>query len=92
MDTAQHRHEMVEIVTAHPRPELIGIGLDYAEAGNPPEKFETAFKLAGKHGLHRTAHAAEDGPAANITTALELLGCERIDHGYHILADDAPGV
>jgi adenosine deaminase len=25
----------------------------------------------------------------NITTCLDQLGCERIDHGYHILADDA---
>ena len=25
----------------------------------------------------------------NITTCLDVLGCERIDHGYHILADEA---
>ncbi len=25
----------------------------------------------------------------NITTCLDLLGCERIDHGYHILSDPA---
>ena len=42
-----------------------------------------------KAGLHRTSHASEDGPPANITTCLDVLGCERIDHGYHILEDDA---
>ncbi len=89
MDTAEHGYEMVSIIADNPRAELIGIGLDYAEAGNPPEKFEVAFQLAGQNGLHRTAHCAEDGPAANITTALDLLRCERIDHGYHILGDDA---
>ena len=26
-------------------------------------------------------------PAENITTCLDVLGCERIDHGYHILGD-----
>ncbi len=25
----------------------------------------------------------------NITTCLDTLGCERIDHGYHILSDSA---
>ena len=25
----------------------------------------------------------------NITTCLDVLGCERIDHGYHILGDEA---
>ena len=28
-------------------------------------------------------------PPVNITTCLDVLGCERIDHGYHILADPA---
>ena len=80
--------EMVELVVAHRRDELIGIGLDYAEAEHPPEKFWKAFHLAGSHGLHRTAHACEDAPARNVETCLDLLGVERIDHGYHVLGDD----
>jgi len=35
-----------------------------------------------------TAHASEDGPARNVETCLDLLGCERIDHGYHVLEDE----
>ena len=81
-------YEMVETVLAHPREELVGIGLDYAEANDPPEKFWKAFCLAAKGGLHRTAHACEDAPARNVETCLDLLGCERIDHGYHVLEDE----
>lgn len=79
---------MVEKVVENPRDELIGIGLDYAEADFPPERLWKAYRLAARHGLHRTAHACEDGPARNIETCLDLLGCERIDHGYHVLGDD----
>ena len=81
--------QMTEEVIANRRDELIGLGMDAAEAPDPPEKFAESFALAGKAGLHRTSHAAEDGPPANITTCLDVLGCERIDHGYHILDDNA---
>jgi adenosine deaminase len=81
--------EMLDAVLEHRRPELIGIGLDYAEAGNPPEKHWKAFARAGRAGLHRTAHTCEDAPARNVETSLDLLGCERIDHGYHVLGDES---
>jgi adenosine deaminase len=81
--------QMTEEVIAHRRPEVIGLGMDAAEAPDPPEQFVESFALAGRAGLHRTSHSAEDGPAANITTCLDRLGCERIDHGYHILEDPA---
>jgi adenosine deaminase len=76
-------------VLANRRDELIGLGMDAAEAPDPPERFFEAFRIAGEAGLHLTSHAAEDGPPKNISTCLDLLGCERIDHGYHILEDDA---
>jgi len=81
--------QMTEEVIANRRDELIGLGMDAAEAPDPPEKFFESFRLAGEAGLHLTSHSAEDGPAANISTCLDLLGCERIDHGYHILSDPA---
>ena len=83
-------YEMVEAVVAHPREEVIGIGMDYLEVGHPPEKFWKAYRLAGRHGLRRTAHAGEFGePPRNIETSLDLLGCDRIDHGYTVLQDEA---
>jgi len=81
--------QMVEEVIEHRRPEVVGLGMDAAEAPDPPERFVECFELAGRAGLRRTSHAAEDGPPANITTCLDVLGCERLDHGYHILEDEA---
>lgn len=81
-------YEMVRTVLDHPREEVIGIGMDYAEPDNPPEQFWKAYRLAGGHGLHLTAHASEDAHPRNVETCLDLLDCERIDHGYHILKDD----
>lgn len=60
---------------------FIGVGLDSSEVGNPPEKFARVFAEAAKLGLHRVAHAGEEGPAEYITTAMDELKVERIDHG-----------
>jgi adenosine deaminase len=81
--------QMVGQLAEHRREEVIGIGMDHAENLGAPEKFEEPFKLAAKLGFHRTAHASEDAPPKNVMTCLDTLGCERIDHGYHILEDDA---
>ncbi len=78
--------EMVGWAVSRPHETVIGIGMDYMEVGNPPEKFWKAYRLAGQAGLRRTAHAGEFlEPARNVETCLDLLGCERIDHGYTIV-------
>ena len=80
--------EMVEWVVANPHDMVLGIGMDYLEIGNPPEKFWKSFKLAGEAGLKRTAHAGEFlEPARNVETCLDLLKCDRIDHGYTVVDD-----
>ena len=66
---------------------VIGVGLDSAEVGRPPELFERAYALAADAGLHRVAHAGEEGPPAYVTAALDRLGAERIDHGIRSLED-----
>jgi adenosine deaminase len=68
---------------------LAGIGLDSAEVGNPPSKFERLFRRAKEAGLHRIAHAGEEGPASYITESLDLLDVERIDHGIRCMEDGA---
>ncbi len=88
-DTPTEAREMVEQVLAHRPDEVIGLGMDGAEAPDPPEQFVDAYRLAKDGGLRLTAHACEDAPAQNITTCLDVLGCERIDHGYHVLGDEA---
>lgn len=68
---------------------VIGVGLDSSELGNPPDKFAKAFRIARALGLHRVAHAGEEGPPEYITGALDLLDVERIDHGVQALQDPA---
>jgi adenosine deaminase len=63
------------------RTDFVGVGLDSGERGNPPSKFERVFAKARSLGLRAVAHAGEEGPAAYIREALDLLKVERIDHG-----------
>jgi len=68
---------------------IIGVGLDSGEVGNPPEWFARAYSLARSEGLHSVAHAGEEGPPAYITSAIDSLGAERIDHGVRCDEDPA---
>jgi adenosine deaminase len=70
--------------------QIIGVGLDSSEVGNPPEWFSDAFQLALEAGLHAVAHAGEEGPPAYVTGAVETLKVERIDHG--VRSDEDPSV
>ncbi len=69
--------------------EIVGIGLDSAERGNPPGKFREVFGAAAALGLHRVAHAGEEGPPAYIWEALQVLQAERVDHGVRCTEDPA---
>jgi adenosine deaminase len=71
------------------RGELIGVGLDSGERGNPPSKFERVFAKARGLGLRAVAHAGEEGPPAYIREAIDLLHVERIDHGVRCDEDPA---
>jgi len=66
---------------------LVAVGLDSAEMGNPPEKFQRVFKRAIEEGFLTVAHAGEEGPASNISDALTLLKASRIDHGVRCTED-----
>lgn len=66
---------------------IIGIGLDSAELGNPPEGFIELYRMARDAGLKCVAHAGEEGPSHYIEQALDLLLVDRIDHGIRCLDD-----
>ncbi|WP_367387917.1 adenosine deaminase [Lewinella sp. LCG006] len=66
-----------------------GVGLDSSEMGNPPSKFAKVFQASASHGYKLVAHAGEEGPAAYIWEALDLLKVVRIDHGNRCLDDAA---
>ena len=71
------------------RDRFVGVGLDSSERGHPPETFARVFARAGELGLRRVAHAGEEGPAANVASALDVLRVERIDHGVRAIDDPA---
>ncbi|KAI9016870.1 adenosine deaminase Add [Hyaloraphidium curvatum] len=64
-----------------------GVGLDSGERGNPPAKFAKVYAECRAAGKRLTAHAAEEGPAAYVTEALDVLKVERIDHGVRAAED-----
>ncbi|GAA2982944.1 adenosine deaminase [Microbacterium terrae] len=69
--------------------DLLGVGLDSAEVCYPPSLFAEVFERARALGLHRVAHAGEEGPPAYVREAVDLLGVERIDHGIRAAEDAA---
>jgi adenosine deaminase len=66
---------------------IAGVGLDSSESGHPPSKFAAVFDRARKAGLLAVAHAGEEGPAAYISEALDVLQVRRIDHGVRCEED-----
>lgn len=69
------------------RDRIVGIGLDAAERGHPPGKFAAVYDRARAMGLKSLCHAGEEGPAAYVREALDLLEVDRIDHGNAALED-----
>jgi adenosine deaminase len=68
---------------------IAGIGLGGAEIGNSPSKFRAYFRAARDYGFRTTIHAGEEGPAAYVREALDLLDVDRIDHGVTCMSDPA---
>ncbi|VTU41275.1 Adenine deaminase [Variovorax sp. PBS-H4] len=91
MDSAEHA--MADIIS-QPHDLVVGIGVDGPEREGPPAKLAPLFERAGRAGLRRTAHVCEDNqtpqeaPPSNVRDCLLMLGCDRLDHGYNLLADD----
>ena len=61
--------------------DIIGVGLDSAELGNPPAKFKDVFQKAKEAGFKLVAHVGEEADFTYIYEALDLLEINRIDHG-----------
>ncbi len=68
---------------------IVAVGLDSAERGQPPSKFEAVFTRARAEGFLTVAHAGEEGPPSYVREALDLLRVARIDHGNRALEDAA---
>jgi adenosine deaminase len=71
------------------RDRIAGIGLGGAELPHPPALFERAFARARDLGWRTMAHAGEEGPAAYVADAVDVLKVDRIDHGVRCEDDPA---
>ena len=67
---------------------ITAVGLDSSEKGNPPSKFKNVFEASVKEGYIPLAHAGEEGSAAYVWEAIDILGIKRIDHGNNSLQDE----
>ena len=87
--------QMLEWMAKWHRPEVVGIGLDGAERAGPAHLWVEAWRQAGRDGYRRTAHVCEDNQAQfeaapmHYSLCRDMLGCDRLDHGYNMLADPA---
>jgi adenosine deaminase len=68
---------------------IVAVGLDSAEAGNPPARFFAIFDRARANGLLTVCHAGEEGPPEYVWQALDLLKVSRVDHGVRSMEDPA---
>ncbi len=71
---------------------VVGIDIGGKEEGNPPERFQNAFRLTFDSKLRRTAHAGEgagsvDQSLRNIRNSISLLRADRIGHAVNLAND-----
>jgi adenosine deaminase len=73
---------------------VVGVDIGGPEKGNPPEKFQDAFKLASESQLHRTVHAGEGAGSVaqnlrNINASIVKLGAERVGHAIDLASSES---
>ncbi|CAD0094191.1 unnamed protein product [Aureobasidium vineae] len=67
---------------------VAGLGMAGDELKHPPEYFKTVFNAARTAGVRCTAHVGQAGPATFVSSALEHLRTERVDHAWIAKTDD----
>lgn len=88
-DRAYWADHALEVAIAGRDAGVVALGLDGAEAGNPPEPFAPWFEKARAAGLHSVPHAGEMAGPASIWGAVRALHAERIAHGVRAVEDPA---
>lgn len=88
--SAESAMRTLDTLLASPhRNDVIGVGLDSDELGNPPIKFAAVYAKAKEAGLRLTMHCDVDqvNSIQHIREALHDIGVERLDHGTNIVED-----
>jgi adenine deaminase len=80
--------EMLELAMPY-RDVIVGVGLDSAEVGHPPDEFAEVYEKARAAGFVAVAHAGEEGPPQYVKDALDVLKVTRVDHGVAAIEDPA---
>lgn len=81
--------ELVERAASCDRNLLIGIGGDAGERGVDLAAFAAPFAMARRFGLRTTMHLGEEGPVDDIRIGVDVVGVERVDHGFSLVDDAA---
>ena len=79
--------ELIERGAACDRELLVGIGGDAGEMGIDLAAYAAPFARARQLGFHTTMHLGEEGPASDIRAGVDVIGVERVDHGFSVLDD-----
>lgn len=87
--SAESAMETLEQAIKYGANKIVAVGLDSAEVGNPPSKFQAVFEHALKNGFKTVAHAGEEGPPSYVWEAINLLKVSRVDHGVRSMEDPA---
>lgn len=86
--------QIMDDILSYRRDEVVGIGLDGPEGAGPPALFADIYRRAAAASLKKTAHLCEDNqilsdaPPEHYRICRDVLGCDRLDHGYNMLMDD----
>ncbi len=87
--------EAMDDIVGQRHERVVGIGLDGPERSATPAQMAPLFQRATLAGLKKTAHVCEDNqtlaeaPPSNVDDCIQLLQCDRLDHGYNLMADPA---
>lgn len=64
-----------------------GLGLSSTEKDHPPSLYRKPYGEARRDGFQLTAHAGEEADVSYMRSAVEDLGCTRVDHGIRLCGD-----
>ncbi|HEV2234283.1 MAG TPA: adenosine deaminase [Terriglobia bacterium] len=86
---AEHARQVLAWARRFRSQGVVAYGIGGDELRGPAELFIGVYREARDYGLHITAHAGESAGAQSVRAAIELLGAERIGHGFTAARDPA---
>lgn len=84
----EEAERVLDVALAYRERGVVAIGLGGPEA-QPGAPVASIFRRALAEGLHSVPHAGEAMGPESIREAIDLLGAERLGHGFRVLEDDA---